>query len=39
LEEVGIDGIKIIKCIIKKWHAEALSGLLWLKIGTGVGRS
>jgi hypothetical protein len=33
LEDLGMDGRIILKCIFQKWNGEAWSGLLWLKTG------
>jgi hypothetical protein len=35
LEDLGVDGRIILKCIFQKWDGEAWTGLLWLRIGTG----
>jgi hypothetical protein len=34
LEDLGVDGMKILKLIFKKW-VGAWTGLIWLKLGTG----
>jgi hypothetical protein len=36
LEDPGLDGKIILRCIFKKWDG-ALTGLIWLRIGTGGG--
>jgi len=37
LEEPGVDGSIILRWIIRKWDWEAWTGLIWLRVGTGVG--
>ena len=35
MENPNIDGGIILKWIVKKWGGEALTGLIWLRVGTG----
>jgi hypothetical protein len=37
LEDPGVDGRIIIRCIFRKWVVEAWSGSSWLRIGKGGG--
>jgi hypothetical protein len=37
LENRGVYGKIILKWIVEKWDGEALTGSIWLKIGTGGG--
>jgi len=37
LEELGVDGRIILGLIFKKLDVRAWTGVIWLKIGTGVG--
>jgi hypothetical protein len=38
LEDLGVDGKIILKLVLKKFHGEAWTGLLWPRVGTGGGR-
>jgi hypothetical protein len=38
LADLGVDGRIILKRIFKRWHREAWTGLIRLKIGAGGGR-
>jgi len=35
IEDPGVDGRIILNLIFRKWDVGALTGLIWLKIGTG----
>jgi hypothetical protein len=35
LEDLGVDGRLIGRCIFRKWDVKAWTGLMWLRIGTG----
>jgi hypothetical protein len=37
LEDLGVDGRIVIKCIFKKYYGEAWTGLIWFRLGTGGG--
>jgi len=37
LEDPDVDGSIILKWIFKKWYVGALTGFIWLGIGTGSG--
>lgn len=36
LEDLGLEGTMILRRILKKWDAEAWSGLIWRRIRAGV---
>ena len=38
LEDLGIDGVTVLKCIFKKWGKKIWTELIWLRTGTGGGR-
>jgi len=37
LEDPGVDGRIIIRCIFRKWNVRVWTGLIWLMIGTDGG--
>ena len=37
LEDPGVDGRIILRCIFRKWNVGAWIGTSWLRIGTGGG--
>jgi hypothetical protein len=39
LEDAGIDSSKMLKGNFRKWDGGAWAGLIWLRIGAGVGIS
>jgi hypothetical protein len=36
LEDPGVDGRITLRWIFRKWDMGAWTGLIWLRIGTGV---
>ena len=38
LEDLGVDGRILLKFIFKMWDVKTWIGLIWRRIGTGVGR-
>jgi hypothetical protein len=36
LEDSGTDGKIILRSIFRKWNGGAWTGIVWLRIGTGV---
>jgi len=37
LDDPGVDGRIILRCIFRKWNGGAWTGLIWLRIETGGG--
>jgi len=37
LEDLGLDGKTILKCVLKTWDGKSWTGLLWLRIWIGGG--
>jgi hypothetical protein len=37
LEDLGLDGKIILKCIFNNWDEKTCTGLFWLRIGTRGG--
>jgi hypothetical protein len=35
LEDLGADGVKILRWIFRKWDVRVWTGLSWIRIGTG----
>jgi hypothetical protein len=37
LGDAGVDGMKILRWIVRKWNVGAWTGFIWLRIGTVSG--
>ena len=37
LEDPGVDGKIILRCIFRKWVVDPWTGSSWLRLGTGGG--
>ena len=37
LEDPGVDGRIILRCIFRKWNVSSWTGLIWIRLGTGGG--
>jgi hypothetical protein len=37
LEDAGVNGVIILRGIVRKWDLEAWTGFIWVRIGTGGG--